>query len=355
MRWCAAAGEVALATSRLGDYALLTRILEMLRSLENVERVGVPYVVASARAAQHLLAAGEIALVDTVLDHLDELVARIALGDAAAVAWIAFVRSLRSDPAASMELTEAAIEHFEKAGDLRSAAVARGNLGDANAQMGCYGEAETLLREALANAERMSLSNVAALARVNLGFCVGRLGRADEALAHVRRGAEEMHAQGDVRREACAWLYAAMIQIASGRVAEARDDVERALPLAAGTPPMRAWALGVKAEIELAEGENAEARTSARQAMDLVEQMGFLDEGESTVRLAWARALRATGDERGFVAAIAEARASLLKRAAAIKNEQRRRTFLESVPENAQTLALFAETHPGALAATGAE
>jgi tetratricopeptide (TPR) repeat protein len=342
-RWCAAAGEVALATSRLGDYALLARILELLRGLENAERVGVPYVIASARAAQHLLAAGEISLVDAVLEHLDELVQRMNLSDHSALAWLAFVRSLRSDPAASMELTEAAIEHFEKAGDLRSAAVARGNLGDANVQMGTYAEAEILLKDALANAERMSLSNVASLARVNLGFCVGRLGRTDEALTHVRLGATEMHAQGDVRREACAWLYAATIQLGSGRVAEARDDIAHALPLVVGTPPMRAWTLGLEAEIELAEGRPADALSSARQAMELLEQMGFLDEGESTVRLAWALALRASGDETGFQTAVREARESLLKRATAIKNERRRRSFLENVPENARTLELAAQ------------
>jgi tetratricopeptide (TPR) repeat protein len=339
-RWCAAAGEVALATSRLGDYGLLTRILEMLRGLDNTSQASVPYIVASARAAQHLLAAGEIALVDAVLDHLSTLVTRASVTDAAAIAWIAFVRSLRSDPAASMELTESAIAHFEKAGDLRSAAVARGNLGDVNNQMGRYAEAEVLLRDALANAERMSLSNVAALARVNLGFCIGRLGRAAEALAHVRRGAEEMHAQGDVRREACAWLYAAMTELASGRVADARTDIDHALPLAYGTPPMRAWALGVQAEIELAEGRPSDARRSAGEAIGLVKQMGFLDEGESTVRLAWALSLRATGDEPGYASAVTEAKDSLLKRATAIENEERRRSFLENVAENARTMAL---------------
>jgi tetratricopeptide (TPR) repeat protein len=339
-RWLAAAGEVALAASRLGDYDLLRRGLATLRELEDPERLGVPYIVASARAAQHLLGAGEVEAVDALLDHLDDLASRVAGGDATSLAWIAFVRSLRSDPAASIELTEAAIAHFEKAGDLRTACMARGNLGDANNQMGGYPDAESLLRDALASAERMGLQNVATLARLNLGFCLGRLGRVEEALTHLRRGGEEMHAQGDIRREACAFIYAAVTQLADGRLAEASTSIESALPLLVATPPMRAWALGVESEVRRAEGRIAEALASAQQAMQLLEQVGFLDEGESIVRLAWAEALRANGDEAGFLAAVKEAKASLLKRAAAIRSGRRRQSFLQNVVENVRTMSL---------------
>jgi tetratricopeptide (TPR) repeat protein len=218
--------------------------------------------------------------------------------------------------------------------------MARGNLGDANNQIGRYAEAEALLLDAHASAERMGLSNVAAMARVNRGWSLAHLDRIDDALALARKGALDLGAQGDVRREGGAWIYIALMELSRGALGEATRSIDRALDIVRGTPPTRAWALAVKAEILRNEQRFLEARELAREALDMLGQMGFLDEGESIVRLAWAEALRATGDEQGFRAAIEDAKASLARRAAAIEDASRRESFLENVPENARTLAL---------------
>jgi hypothetical protein len=58
------------------------------------------------------------------------------------------------------------------------------------------------------------------------------------------------------------------------------------------------------------------------------------------VRLAHAEALYATGAHDAARRAIAEARAQLLRIADRIDNPAYRQSFLDSVPENARTLAL---------------
>jgi hypothetical protein len=143
-----------------------------------------------------------------------------------------------------------------------------------------------------------------------------------------------------VRREGAAWAYIASIELEGGALEGAEKAIVRALEIVHGSPPMRAWCLATKAEIKRREGHFLEARELAREALDMLDQLGFLDEGDSLVRLAWAEALRATGDEQGFRAAILEAKETLLKRASAIKDDARRKSFLENVPENARTLEL---------------
>jgi eukaryotic-like serine/threonine-protein kinase len=103
---------------------------------------------------------------------------------------------------------------------------------------------------------------------------------------------------------------------------------------------MHAYALSTRAKIRLTEGRPDEALADARKAAEVLAELGGIDEGEAQVRLTYAEALRAGGDIAGAEEAIAEARSRLLERAAKISDPELRRSFLERVPENAETLSL---------------
>ena len=65
-----------------------------------------------------------------------------------------------------------------------------------------------------------------------------------------------------------------------------------------------------------------------------------LEEGESLLRLVYAEALSATGNEPAAEDALDVARRRVLGRAARILDPGWRASFCENVPENARTLAL---------------
>ena len=86
-----------------------------------------------------------------------------------------------------------------------------------------------------------------------------------------------------------------------------------------------------------------EAGRAAERTMRALSSIDHFEEGESIVRLAVAKALYATGEVERARASLRTARARLLDRASKIQGGEWRRSFLENVPENAQTLALARE------------
>jgi tetratricopeptide (TPR) repeat protein len=338
--WYAAAGEVALAAGRLNEYDVIERIIEQLKGLESTEAIGAPHVIASARAAQHLLGAGKYDLVDALLERIEAIAPRAAPDDPAAAAWIALARSLHTDPAASVELAETAIAQFERAGDLRNACVVGSNLGDAFCQVGAFAQAEKQLRAALASAERMGLINVVAIAKANLGYALAHQGQTAEAIEVEAQARDLMNAQGDHRREGFTRLYLATFRWLSGALEEAAREVEGALVILEQNPPLQAYAFATLARVRLDQGRAAEALELAARAHRLLEELGGMDEGESLVRLVYAQALRATGKTEEANAAIRAAREQLRARADAIREPARRESFLANVRDNATTLDL---------------
>jgi hypothetical protein len=115
------------------------------------------------------------------------------------------------------------------------------------------------------------------------------------------------------------------------RAITARDD----LP-----PTFRAYALAVLAHIELLRDDKAAALAAAREAFELLVTLGGIDEGESLVRLVWAEALFANGQERTGRVAIADAATRLRARADRMTSAAVRHAFLTQVPENALTLEI---------------
>jgi hypothetical protein len=118
-------------------------------------------------------------------------------------------------------------------------------------------------------------------------------------------------------------------------------DREVGVALAMAVPLDRPGVLATLSAIRLAQGRAGEALAAAEDAMARSETMGGcgLFRG-SSVHLAHAEALHATGAHQAAARAIAGARARLLAIVDKITEPDYKASFLERVPENARTLAL---------------
>ena len=264
----------------------------------------------------------------------------------AALASIHAARAIRalsgSDPAAFLEACDLAARAHEKAGDLRNACLERVNLGGVTMEVGRYAEAARVLREGLAIADPIGLTLVVAAAKCNLGLALARRGELEEGARLEAEACDHFVAQGERRMEGASRIYMAMILRLSGDLAGAEREARAAVRVLAVAAPARACALATLADALLAQGKAALACDAARQAMDLLLELGGIDEGESLARLTYAQALAATGDMDGARAAVTSARERVLSRAARISDEALRESFL-AIAENAATLSLAAE------------
>jgi tetratricopeptide (TPR) repeat protein len=260
---------------------------------------------------------------------------------------LAQTRAIRAvytgDSAASLAGFEAALRAFEETGDRRNACSIRSNLGCILTELGDFTGAEEALRTTLSDADRMGLFDVAAVALHNLGHVLAYCGRLDEARALEQRAIEMLQRQGDARLLGVARTYLAKIALLSGDLPTAEREARAAAEALQVAPPLRAAAIANLARALLEQNRVDEALPIAREAFSTLQGIELIEEGESQVRLVYAEALRATGHQGDFAAAIYGARDALLARAAKISDPEWRRRFLTAVPDNARTLALAEE------------
>ncbi|MCC6558265.1 MAG: protein kinase [Polyangiaceae bacterium] len=335
--WCEAAGEVVIAGGRLGDHDALVRIAGRLAALPVAG--GGSHLVAMARASMQLYVSGHYDLAARLVERLEAIDPTWITDDPVALGRIAQARAFHAhfagDAGAYLARLKDAAASFDRAGDRRNACVQRGNVGHAHLTLGAYAEAERALADAHREAERMGLRHIATVAKHNLGLALARLGRIEEARAAEREARDAFAAQGDVRLDAAARTYLALIELAAGDPPAAEREARAAAELATANPPLRAFALGTLARALLESDRAAEALPEARAAMAILDDLGGIDEGEAIVRLSHADALRATGDADGARAAILEAAARIEARAAKIQDAAHCEGFLARVPENA--------------------
>jgi serine/threonine protein kinase/tetratricopeptide (TPR) repeat protein len=339
-RWFSAAAETAEASGKIADAAQLSAIGEILRVAPDGDRAALqPRVTATAHCAFQLFNLGRYELAQVLLDRVER--AAGDLEDPAILARIYQARSSRAmfsgDAGAYLESERAAAVQFERAGDLRYACMQRGHVGYACLEIGAYAEAEHWLRIALDEGARLGLANVVATAKHNLGRALQARGSLAEALAVETEALDEFTAQGDQRLGSAARSYRASILADLGELDEAEQEYRLSLEVA--LPPARPAILAKLAQLLMTRGSLAEAVDRAREGVELLDQLGAIEEGESLVRLVYAEALAAAGDPRAQPAA-RRARDRLLERAAQISDEHWRDVFLEQIAENARTLAL---------------
>jgi tetratricopeptide (TPR) repeat protein len=329
----------------LGKYDRLTKIAEQLAQLQPSRENLPAYVEAVARTAMQLFNMGWARHGDALLARVAPAQQSLAESHPAAVAWIHHARAFGrlygvGDPGGYLAHCEAAAKQFEAAGDLRRVANARVHLGFAYLEVGGYREAELALRDALSAAERMGLHNVVATSKHNLGMALARLGMLDEAAQVEDEAVRLSVAQRDSRIEGASRHYLAGIQLLRGDYEQAENEALAAAEMLRVAPPSRAHALATVAQIRLAQGRRQEALHVAEEAMTLLESLGAIEEGETTVRMVHSHALYENGRVEEARAAIQIAVRRLHDRAAKIADPRWRDSFLTRVPDNALTLSL---------------
>jgi tetratricopeptide (TPR) repeat protein len=341
--WYRAAVELAFASTRLDHTEQLVALGEELQALLPGADAAAIHTLSAAQVVDNLFLAGRYALAEALLAAC-EAVLEGDVVDPEAMARMHVARSWKAlvagDAATHLHLVSVAAGLFEEAGDSRNACKERANIGCAYNELGAYAEAERVLVDALATADRMGLRMIAAAARNNLGRALGQSGRLDDARRIEAEAASSFKAQGDRRMEGGSRIYLAVILTAQGDLEAAEREVRLALDLLVTVPQLRAHALAAFAHVLLAEGRPADALAPAREAMDLLAELGGMEEGEAFVRLVFAESLDRTGDRGAARAILESSRAQILARADKISDPSWRRSYLESIPEHARTLTL---------------
>jgi tetratricopeptide (TPR) repeat protein len=209
--------------------------------------------------------------------------------------------------------------------------------------LGANEAAERSLRESIAIATKIGLLQVITQAQHNLGLCLARIGRIDEGRDAERTALLAFDAQDNRRLCAFARNYLAEIELAAGDATAALTYAREALAIDADQPSFHCVYRARIAAAHLLAGDARAAYAEAASAMHLMEVHGRPEEGETVVRLAYARALQAIGDIETARREIADIEQRVREAAAKIGDASLRASFLEAVPENALALALARE------------
>jgi len=290
-----------------------------------------------------LLWHGDEPLIERLLAQLDRVEREVGAVDPVALAWVCAARAWRhlrhGDPAGSLAMDQRCEQCFTVVGDLRHACRQHANVGYGELLLGAFDRAEASLREAIAIATRMGLHQVTAQAQHNLGLALARQGKYAEGLRAETAALAAFAAQGNRRLAAAAMNYLALIELAAGNHAAAIAHARDAIATASDKPAALCIYRGTLAWALRHAGQIPEAMAEASEAMRLVASHGRPEEGESLIRLAYAEALHAAGQLAEAQRAIADAEQRVRDAAAKISDPERRRSFLEDVPEHAETLA----------------
>jgi tetratricopeptide (TPR) repeat protein len=342
VRWYLAVGQLASLLGRAGETEALTELGEGLLEPPPPDAGGA-WVVAAARAAISLLFAGRYTLGDTLLRAIETVAAGTGEPDASVAAWFHLARATRAqfdgDVSALAAEEEAAARAYQAVGNRRCAWEERAHAGFAYMLLGAYDRAVAILLEAARESERLGLAPLRANALHNLGLALALNGQLAEGLA-AEREAIRVHSGGHYARGlgACR-LYAARILLLRGDLEEALAEARMAAEMLAAYGPALAVAHAVLSSVHLAQGAVHEALEQAEKGHTLA-GLGVLEEGDAFVRLAYAEALRAAGDEQAARRVLEEARRRVLETAAKIGDPELRDGFLRRVAENARVLAL---------------
>lgn len=345
-RWFLAAGEAVEGSARLGSEADLHHAVDELCDVSSAGTLTAPHLVALTRAACVLMQAGNYPSADDLLRTIDSAYehSRKQDEDPLAVAHVYRTRAYRAhvggDAASALSLYNVAIANFEQAGDTRAACRHLVSAAAACIELGAYADAERALVDALASAERMGLSGVTANAWHHMGMLHARVEDLPAAISRADAAIDAFRTQGDRRMEGAARLYRALFLSMGSELDRADEETRAAIDGFGLTPPLRAYALATLGRIYLTSGAPERAHEPAREAMDILDALGGVEEGESYVRLTSAEVLDANADREAAREAIATARVRILERAAMIHDPAWKESFLERVGENARTLEL---------------
>ena len=341
--WYRALGSATVASARLGDFASVDELFQRIVGVDAEPDAESERLVGLARGTFQLIFAGRFEEADRVLARIAALAQDEESLDALTLAQVHHVRGVRAcmigDVGTFLHHLAPAVEHFERAGDLRNASLERTTLAWCHAEVGDFEEATRIARANLTRCEAMGAQQAITYAKVNLGYFLIHVGGArDEARGVLSEAIAECRAVGNARLAGWALTHLASLERLEGASEREEDAAREASELLAASPGLRAWALARRALACLDLGRPEEALDHAASAHATFERLGGLIQGESVVPLAYARALRATGELERATAVLEKARARLDERAARIPREAWRDGFLAH-PENADLAA----------------
>jgi len=334
-----AVGEIAIDAGRTGSAADLSDATALLMAHAPDAEQANAWAIAASRASAYLLFRGDTATADELIRRFEGLGPGLSAGARARIHQTRSIRAqLDGDYEATLRELLLAEERYVGAGDVRGTCNVRMNVAFSLTQMGRYAEAESRLELCLVDAERIGLGAIAAGARGNLVLTLGTRGNVERAGAVAEVALAEFDRQGDGRMATSTCCYLSSALRRAGDREGALKAAERALAYAAGTT-YQPMALAVRAQALLASGDVPGALDAATEAKRALDAAGEVEEGDADVRLAWASALGAAGRVDEATAAWNEARARLVARADRIGDAELRRSFLEAIPEHAETMA----------------
>jgi eukaryotic-like serine/threonine-protein kinase len=339
--WFSAARSVCLAAFQLGDAARLATLSDEIVELAADEPSGAG-LTACLQAAICELHFGKGAHADAIIARVASALHVHAAASPLVRAELHRYRAVRGSFDGEIRIDEMA-EAAECYGEAQSHAnecVMRGHIGDALIKLGAFEEADVALRNVIAAATRLGLENPAAAARSTLGLALLRRGDLAAARAEEEAAIAALRTQGDLRLEGYSRSYLSQILAESRDLAGAEREARAAVALVDRSPSAQAYALITLSSVLLASGRAADAVEVASSAHRILEDLHGIEDGEALIRVVYAEALIRSGDERAARAVIHAAHARVLQRAGRIHDDERRRSFLEAVPENARTLAL---------------
>jgi serine/threonine protein kinase/tetratricopeptide (TPR) repeat protein len=337
----AALGHLIIACGNLGEVDRIRAIDADLSTLEAEGPTSEGHVISASRLAVALLRSGLPERAQEILGSAQKMVHRHSITSPFVLAWLDVARAEmalhEADLTSYVRRVERAVENFTSAGDMRNTCLQRVNIGNAYVHLGAYALAVAAFREALAIAEPMQLDYVCSIL-ANLGHALAHLGNIEEAHNVESAALELVVQQGNRRGEGFISIYMSMIMRLAGDKEGALNMANRALDVSEGAPAVRAYALALMAGIAIAKNNETEALKYSQEAIEILNRLDGIEEGESLIRWTHALALRASGQDKEAETYIREARNRLLKRADRISDPRWRQSFLEQVNDNARVM-----------------
>ncbi len=342
--WFRALKEAIIAGAACGELARVRDLFDLAVATPAEPAGAVERLVCLCRANLLSVELGEREISAATEREAEALARSVPRPDPYVDGWVGWLRARAAvrgrDPGRGVLATLESTEAFEQAGDVRSATTQTLSAGHLLMLLGDLESSVETLRRAADKAERLGLPLVRAYALHHLGHAMVLAGDTASGIA-LQAQAVAFAVESRISfLESAARSYPALAELAREDLAEAQRQAELALSLAA-TPFSKMVALGARARIHLAAGQGDEALRDLRAAMDQLVLLDAQEYHENEIRVPYAEALMAAGDEEGARRAIADARDGALRLADLMPNERWRRAVLERVWCNRRALELY--------------
>ncbi|MFO0551347.1 MAG: protein kinase [Polyangiaceae bacterium] len=342
-RWADVAAAYAQALARRDDPEVLgvvVRIIEALRADPNL-RVPVRLLPAFLPICYRK---GASSLGEEAMRLIGDAALRDYPGDPGVLAYVLRARSWQAmfagDIGACVGFDTEALARCQEAGDVRQACLSRMDVGYDLMSLGAYARAVAVLRDALLEAEALSLDGLIRLIEHNLAFALVRDGQADAGIALQRSCLERAMRDHDLIGEAFCRRYLGIALLERGELDAAQAEFELSMTLEE-TTSTRWDNLAKLALIALARGDLPRAAALADEAVRGANAHANAEEGALAIPLAAIEVGLARGaDVTHELAALAE---RLNAAAARISDPTLRTTYLDNIPEHRRVRELSDE------------